>query len=293
MRPVKRLASVHLRTPAFDQSVAYYTKGFGLGVEMSADGATAHFTTIASDKPVLTISRAPRAELFGLTFAVSSDQDLRQAASRLRAKGHASVDSADTADASLTVVDPDGRRVTLQVDPAHVGAEDVGGQPLILSHVVLNSPDVHRLTSFFVDALGFTIADRYEQDFLTFLRCDQPQHHCIGVSPAATASLNHFSIDVGSIDGVMKGVGRMQKLGARPIWGPGRHGPGGNVFCYFEDPSGFVAEFTCDVQQIEDEASWVAKEWPRNAETGNVWGTGGPSPRAIELMSGLPRPTPA
>lgn len=284
MRPVKRLLSVHLGTPAFEQSVAYYTKG--LGVALSADVATARFTGVASDKPVLTISRAPQAELAELKFAVSSEQDLRQAGSQLWANGYAPVDSVTATDGSLTIVDPDGRRVTLQIDAAQVGADDVGGQPLILSHVVLNSPDVHRLTAFFVDALGFTIADRYEQDFLTFLRCDQPQHHCIGISPAATASLNHFSIDVGSVDGVMKGVGRMQKLGLQPIWGPGRHGPGGNVFCYFEDPSGFVAEFTCDVQQIEDEAVWVAKEWPRNAETGNVWGTGGPSPRAIALMSG-------
>ena len=293
MRPVKRQASVHLRTPAFDQSVAYYTNGFGLDAELSADGASADFRAVASNKPVLTISRAPQAELAGLSFAVSSGQDLRQAASNLLAKGYAPVDSATAADASLTIVDPDGRRVTLQVDATQVGTEDAGGRPLFLSHVVLNSPDVHRLTAFFVDALGFMVADRYEQDFLTFLRCDQPQHHCIGVSPAATASLNHFSIDVGSVDGVMKGVGRMQKLGAQPIWGPGRHGPGGNVFCYFEDPSGFVPEFTCDVLQIENEANWVAKEWPRNAETGNVWGTGGPSPRAIELMSGLPRTTAA
>lgn len=290
MRPVKRLLSVHLRTPAFDPSIAYYTKGFGLDLELAADGATAHFRAVASDKPVLTISRGPHAELAGLTFAVSSDEDLRQAASHLWEKGYAPVEPVGLSDA-LTIVDPDRRRVTLQVDATPVGTEDMGGQPLFLSHVVLNSPDVHRLTSFFVDVLGFTIADRYEQDFLTFLRCDQPQHHCIGVSPGATASLNHFSIDVGSVDGVMKGVGRMQKLGAQPIWGPGRHGPGGNVFCYFEDPSGFVSEFTCDVVQIEDAANWVAKEWPRNAETGNVWGTGGPSPRAIELMSGMARPT--
>lgn len=290
MRLIKRLLSVSLRTPAFDRSIAFYTKGFGLDAELTADGATAHFRAAASDKPVLTISRAPHAELAGLTFAVASAEDLRQAETSLRQKGYAPVDPHGLSD-MLTIVDPDRRRITLAVDAVPVGTEDVGGLPLFLSHVVLNSPDVHRLTSFFVDVLGFTIADRYEQDFLTFLRCDQPQHHCIGVSPAATASLNHFSIDVGSVDGVMKGVGRMQKLGAQPIWGPGRHGPGGNVFCYFEDPSGFVPEFTCDVLQIEDEANWVAKEWPRNAETGNVWGTGGPSPRAIELMSGLPHMT--
>ena len=85
----------------------------------------------------------------------------------------------------------------------------------------------------------------------------------------------------------------MQKLGFKPLWGPGRHGPGGNVFCYFEDPSGLVCEFTCELFQIEDEASWIAKEWERTADNGNVWGTGGPSQRAIDLMSGRRAPAAA
>ena len=130
------------------------------------------------------------------------------------------------------------------------------------------------------------VTDAYENDLLVFLKCDQPQHHCIGISPGDAGALNHFSVDVGSIDGLMKGIGRMQKAGFTPIWGPGRHGPGGNVFAYFEDPTGFVAEFTCDVLQIDDPESWQARHWPRVPENANVWGTGGPTPRAIALMSG-------
>lgn len=287
MRAIKRLLGVELGTPAFEQSIEFYASGFGLDARLSEDGQMVRFTAAAPACPVLSIARASRAELVGLTFAVNSEDDLRQAVLHLRARGCSIAEAHAPTGNAIRVADPDGRCLTLVVDAASVGeAGDASGRPLYLSHVVLNSPDVHRLTAFFVDALGFTIADRYENNLLTFLRCDQPQHHCIGVSPGSVPSLNHFSVDVGSIDGVMKGVGRMQKLGRQPIWGPGRHGPGGNVFCYFEDPSGFVAEFTCDVIQIDDEASWVAREWPRNAETGNVWGTGGPSARAIELMSG-------
>ena len=44
----------------------------------------------------------------------------------------------------------------------------------------------------------------YEQDTLTFLRCAQPQHHCIGIGAAEKPGLNHFSFECGSIDGVME-----------------------------------------------------------------------------------------
>jgi catechol 2,3-dioxygenase-like lactoylglutathione lyase family enzyme len=276
------LQALALETPALDPSVDYYTKGFGLRlVHRTADRAD--FAGADGRTVILTLHNGPTPRLRALTLVLDATRDLELAEAALRQNGVPVVSSSAQA---LTVRDPDGRDITFVTDEAvHIEA-DAEARPLHVSHVVINSQDAARLTSFFTDTLGFTVADRYEQDLLTFLRCAQPQHHCIGISPGAQNSLNHFSVDCGSIDALMKGVGRMQKIGLTPIWGPGRHGPGGNVFCYFEDPTGFVAEFTCDVIQIHDEANWVVREWPRVPDTANVWGTGGPSPRAIELMSG-------
>jgi catechol 2,3-dioxygenase-like lactoylglutathione lyase family enzyme len=159
---------------------------------------------------------------------------------------------------------------------------------MYMSHVVLNSPHPERLIEFYVDTLGFRISDKYERGLLTLLRCHQPQHHCLGIAPASYSGLNHFAMDCGTIDAVMTGVGRMKRAGIEPIWGPGRHRPGGNVFCYFEDPNGFVAEFTCEVLSIPDGDRWEPKEWARTPENANVWGTGGASPRAIKLMNDNP-----
>jgi catechol 2,3-dioxygenase-like lactoylglutathione lyase family enzyme len=282
VRPIRRLQALALETPALDPSIDYYTQGFGLRLVQRTDD-TATFAGADGRTVILTLHRGARPGLRALTLVLDSAHDLELAASRLRARGVTVVASDDSA---LTVRDPDGRHITFVADDYVETGPDAEARPLHVSHVVINSQDAARLTSFFVDTLGFTVADRYEQDLLTFLRCAQPQHHCIGISPGAQNSLNHFSVDCGSIDALMKGVGRMQNLGLTPIWGPGRHGPGGNVFCYFEDPTGFVSEFTCDVIQIHDDAAWVVREWPRVPDTANVWGTGGPSPRAIELMSG-------
>lgn len=288
MRPITKLASLHLRTPALEESVDYYTRSFGLDLR-TRDDQRATFSGARQPTKVLEISKGDAAGIAGLSFAMRSSDDLQSSARSLAAKGFtvSAGDPADVTNSSFSVSDPDGHRIEFVLDEGpsdELATPD--GRPLYVSHVVLNSRQPLAMTSFFVDVLGFKIADRYERDLLTFLRCAQPQHHCLGISPGEAESLNHFSLDVGSIDALMKSVGRMQKNGFKPVWGPGRHGPGGNVFCYFEDPTGFVSEFTCDVLQIEDEDAWVPQEWPRVPETANVWGTGGPSPRAIELMSG-------
>jgi hypothetical protein len=50
----------------------------------------------------------------------------------------------------------------------------------------------------------------------------------------------------------MKNIGRLRDLGLQPAWGPGRHGPGNNVFAYFITPFGASMEYTAEVQQVDD-----------------------------------------
>jgi hypothetical protein len=56
-----------------------------------------------------------------------------------------------------------------------------------------------------------------------------------------------------TLDGVMRASGRTIDRGCPVGWGPGRHGPGDNVFAYFVDPFGFVVEYTAEVLQVDDE----------------------------------------
>jgi catechol 2,3-dioxygenase len=50
----------------------------------------------------------------------------------------------------------------------------------------------------------------------------------------------------------MRGGGRMKDAGFPIQWGPGRHGPGNNLFNYFIDPFGVVIEYTAEVEQVDD-----------------------------------------
>jgi len=66
-------------------------------------------------------------------------------------------------------------------------------------------------------------------------------------------------------DAVLRGMGRLKDAGYPSVWGPGRHGPGNNVFAYFVSPFGACVEYTAEIQRVDDgyntgtPESW---QWP-------------------------------
>ena len=87
----------------------------------------------------------------------------------------------------------------------------------------------------------------------------------------------------------MRGTGRVKQNGFDIEWGVGRHGPGSNVFSYFIEPNGFVAEYTTELDQLDD-ATHVPQDadyWQKMMPMPDRWGTAGPpSNRMRAAMSG-------
>jgi catechol 2,3-dioxygenase-like lactoylglutathione lyase family enzyme len=158
-----------------------------------------------------------------------------------------------------------------------------------VTHVVLNTPDMEATQGWYESALGFRVSD-YSANQMVFLRCAS-DHHSIALVRAPYPSVNHVAFEMSTIDSFMRGIGRMKTKGQICAWGPGRHGPGNNPFAYFVSPSGFVIEFTAEVQQI-DEATHVAQVWPRDVpEKMDQWMTAGPpTPAMRTVMQGRPDP---
>ncbi len=189
----------------------------------------------------------------------------------------------------VTFLDPEGRRVEVSHAVTEHGEDREGLHdygPDRLSHIVLNSVDLPRSQAFYVGLLRFSVSDTYERDLMIFLRCNA-LHHCIVLAPGEWTSLNHVAFEVESADEVMKALGRMRAAGFETIWGPGRHGPGGNVFCYFTDPVGNVIEYTAELLELDD--TWEPQVWARTPENADVWGTsGGITPDVIKAMANPP-----
>jgi catechol 2,3-dioxygenase-like lactoylglutathione lyase family enzyme len=145
---------------------------------------------------------------------------------------------------------PEGERYRFVLETRTQELPRHADRPVELSHVVLNSTDVDAAERFAVEKLGLKLSDRTKH--MTFVRCDR-KHHCIAFARAGFSSLNHIAFDMPSLESVMRGIGRLRDAGYPPVWGPGRHGPGNNVFGYFIGPHGGVIEYTAEVQEVGDD----------------------------------------
>src|ERR1700741_2716906 len=123
-------------------------------------------------------------------------------------------------------------------------------QPIQLAHAVINSLDVEASERFAVEQIGFQVSDR--TGHMRFLRCNR-KHHAIAYAKADFPSLNHIAFEMQSVDAVMRGIARVREAGYESVWGPGRHGPGNNVFGYFVAPYGGVIEYTAEVSEVGDD----------------------------------------
>ena len=182
---------------------------------------------------------------------------------------------------------PDGLPMSISSDIVqHPNVVLDRSRPTKISHVVLNSARTEDQVPFFIDVLGFKLSD--SSHMMEFLRCSA-DHHSIAIFRNNGPSLNHVAYELPNIDGLMRGTGRLKRNGFDIEWGVGRHGPGNNVFSYFIEPNGFVAEYTTELDQLDD-ATHVPQDgdfWQKLTPTPDRWGTAGPpSNRMRAAMSG-------
>jgi catechol 2,3-dioxygenase-like lactoylglutathione lyase family enzyme len=262
-----RLRSVELELPRRDAAVEFLRDTWGL-LDAGQRGRTA-FLRGAGDHPYLislTEAAAPRAA--AITFSGSADEILavhaRVATAGRPAPERVAAFDEPGAPSGFFVAGPEGQVFRFVADREPGAARARPGTPVQLTHVVLNSLDREACARFTVDALGFAVSDRTRH--MTFVRCNR-KHHALAFAQADAASLNHVAFEMADLDAVMRGVGRLRDLGLSPAWGPGRHGPGNNVFAYFIAPFGAVVEYTAEVQEVDDTYRVGEPEdwkWPPN-----------------------------
>jgi len=290
---VGALRGIVMRAPAITATKAFYTDNWGLTLAHEEPGAVwlratgdAPFAYGLQDGPVYGIAH--------IDFAMDS----REQVARLHA--HATALGADVLGEpaafddwpggyGFEIIDPDARRLRFRAEARSLPPLPEWARPRKVSHVVLNSGDMDRAQDWYCTVLGFKVSD-YSADQMVFLRCAR-DHHSIALVRGHYPSVNHVAFELPSIDEFMRSIGRMKEKGIVPTWGPGRHGPGNNPFAYYVSPSGFVIEFTSELQQI-DEATHEAQVWPRDVpEAMDRWMTAGPPTAAQRaVMQGRPDP---
>ena len=136
--------------------------------------------------------------------------------------------------------------------------------------MTFNNQDRAGAMTWVRDVLGFTLSD--ETRIMSFLRCNGI-HNAIAVADAKSVELNHVAFDMRQTDAVMKGARRQRDHGHDIVWGPGRHGPGNNVFSYFVTPFGATIEYTAKVQRVNaNYRTGRPEDWTWPARRNGHWG---------------------
>ncbi|MDM0034326.1 VOC family protein [Variovorax sp. J22P271] len=252
---IEGLRSVALDMPDLAQAESFYTETWRLEVAARGDGALC-LRGSGSDAFLLALYQGgdvPR--IRHVTLRARSAEALAAVAAQVEPNGGRVLSPIQPLDdaaggTGFSFRDPHGR--IFQVVHGDVRSEPSAStrdRPLRLTHVVLNSHAVDETQAFLTKVLGFTLADRTVA--IAFMNCNS-DHHTLAVGVSDNDALNHIAFLMPDGDAVMRGGGRMKDAGFPIQWGPGRHGPGNNLFNYFIDPFGVVIEYTAEVEQVDE-----------------------------------------
>jgi catechol 2,3-dioxygenase-like lactoylglutathione lyase family enzyme len=277
---IESLRSVALNVPDLAKAETFYTETWQLQVAARGDGVL-YLRGTGDDAYLLALHAGGELpQVRHVTLRARSAQALEAIAQAVPAAGgRIVVPTGPLTDPAggvgLTLRDPDGR--LFQVVHGDRRGEDRGSvkdQPIRLAHAVLNSHAVDASQKFLEQALRFKLADRTVA--MAFMNCNS-DHHTIAFGVADNDALNHIAFLMPDYESVMRGGGRMRDAGHEIQWGPGRHGPGNNLFNYFIDPFGVVIEYTSEVEQVDD--NYVARgpeDWKWPAGRLDQWGISRP-----------------
>ena len=172
---------------------------------------------------------------------------------------------------AFAVRDPDGNVVAFGLGTQHQPRAGLRGP---LQHLTLATLDPVAIENFYVNQLGLLTSD-YVRDtdgqvLVCWMRTNH-EHHTLACFRHTRQGIDHHSYEAGDWSVIKDWCDRM---GARRIplmWGPGRHGPGNNIFIFVEDPDGNWIEISAELEVMYDRQP---KDWPHEERTLNSWGRG-------------------
>lgn len=178
----------------------------------------------------------------------------------------------------LCVQDPDGNHLVFDFAPETETETEAGpgqARSARLQHFVVASRNAPRISNFFQHVLGFQLSDVVvdEQGAVrtSFLRCSE-EHHSFAVFQAPEDRLDHHCYEASDWNAIRDWGDSMAGERIPIVWGPGRHGPGNNLFLFIHDSDGNWVEISAELEHVATDRP--AGVWPHEERTLNTWGRG-------------------
>jgi catechol 2,3-dioxygenase-like lactoylglutathione lyase family enzyme len=246
-------------------------KFYAATLDMQAEQRGNAWRCTGPDRRIVFLPGAPRT-LVHVGFACRDADGLASLRARAAAAGLAmeASPSDDFDDVGFAVRDPDGNLIVFGLSTQrHTVRPGLRGP---LQHLAIATHDVQALEDFYHGKLGFAVSDRVLRDTgemtTTFLRSNH-EHHTVACFKAERTGIDHHSYEAGEWNTIRDWADRFAGFNVPLMWGPGRHGPGNNLFIFIEDPDGNWIEVSAELEVIHDRP---VVTWPHEERTLNLWG---------------------
>lgn len=152
-------------------------------------------------------------------------------------------------------------------------------RPTTLGHVAAYPPAPAPMQSVYQDLLGLRWSDTVGC-FFVFLRCNSDHHAATSMASTKYQGMHHVANEMRDPNHLIALLDHLAEHGHRLHWGPGRHGPGHNLFTYHRDPDGNVVELFTQIDDVHDEAKGYGEPRPGQEEYPM-----GPKTREVDLAT--------
>lgn len=266
-----RLCYLHLASKAPQQQVDFYRRLLDMDSQAQADGSW----LLQGPQRAMLVSPADHSGLLAAAYDLGSPTSLSLLRARLTERGCAidAIDSPLLEAGAFQIRDPQGRQTVFGVSRGTPGSL-LPGMPGRLQHVVFQTTELEAMIDFYVNTVGFTVSDTVvdqQSGQLTtcFLRSDD-EHHSLAFFRGSKNEWDHHCYETNEWNDIRDWGDRFAKERITLFFGPGRHGPGNNLFFMVVDADRNRLEFSAELEITE--ASRPASVWPQEEYTLNSWG---------------------
>jgi catechol 2,3-dioxygenase len=263
------LHHLHLGSPDPERLATFYAKTMDMALERQDDG------TVLTRGPArrLIFSKGPAKKLIQAGFAVRDSDALTGLRAHAEAGGLSPAEFSGLLfrDGAFSVTDPDGNLIAfgLAAEEEPVKGRHIRGP---LQHLTLATQDIQTIEHFYAGKLGFGVSDRVlhaDGRIMTCFMRGNHEHHNLACFYQDRAGMDHHSYEAGEWDTIRDWCDHLAEHDIQLMWGPGRHGPGNNLFIFAKDPDDNWIEISAELEVVHDRPT---KHWPHAARTLNLWG---------------------
>ena len=275
MIQVKRMSHATFETPDFERQIAYFTQVTGLALAERENGR-AYLATKVGDLAVQ-LQKGDHARCAKIAFQVAPDtpfDDIRKGIEAEGVRCEVRNDPAPGVPKMVTFQDPKGTQIEVFAEQTAIAKNQAvaGVGPLKLGHLAFCVSDPKEYADFYCRVLGFRVSD-WIQDWFVFMRCGA-DHHTVNFVRGKRTQMHHIAFELKDWAHIQAACDFLGGKNIPIIWGPGRHGPGHNVYTYHRNPDDQIVEMFTELDKMLDESigHFDPRPWHRDRpQKPKVW----------------------